>query len=95
MHNVIILHLFSNFKKLQMAHSGRKVYVLSSECQIIGVWTNLKYLCRDRCEIERFASYSKLSKEIAELRKSDEQSNILTVNTKDGKTYQIKIEMLQ
>ena len=74
---------------------GRVIYILTSECKILGSWTNLKQLCIDRNEVEKFASYSKLSKEIAELRKTDEQTDILTVNTKDGKTYQIKIEILQ
>ena len=74
---------------------GRVIYILTFEYRILGSWTNLKQLCIDRNEIEKFASYSKLSKEIAELRKSDEQADILTVNTKDGKTYEIKIEILK
>ena len=74
---------------------GRVIYILTFEFRIIGSWTNLRQLCIDRNEIEEFASYSKLSKEIAELRKNDEQTDILTVNTKDGKTYEIKIEILK
>lgn len=73
----------------------RKVYILfSSTHELLGVWTNLKYLCNDMGKIELFVSYSKLSKEIAELRKAGEVTE-LSITTKDEKAYQIKIEILR
>ncbi len=74
---------------------GQKVYVLSANCQVLGVWTNLKQLCYDRLQIEKFASYSTLSKVVAQMKKDNDESFTFEVATKDGKTYQLKMEILQ
>jgi hypothetical protein len=74
---------------------GRKVYVLVSNCQILGVWTNLKYLCRDRQILGFFPSYSKLSKEIALIRNNAVETPVLDVTTKDNAKYQIKVEVVK
>jgi hypothetical protein len=72
-----------------------RVYVLTSECQVIGIWTNLLKLCTDRNEIEKFPSYSKLSKEIALLRKDGAIADKLDFTTKWGKVYTIQIDNIQ
>lgn len=74
---------------------GQKVYVLSSNCLIVGVWTNLKQLCVDMALIEKFPSYSNLSKVIAPLRKNNTNSFSFDITTKENKTYQIKVEILK
>jgi hypothetical protein len=74
---------------------GQKVYVLSANCEIIGVWTNLKQMCIDRALIEKFPSYSKLSKDVATLRNESDDLPVLEIKTKDGKAYQIKTEKLK
>ena len=74
---------------------GRKVYVLTKECQVLGVWTNLKYLCHDRKSIGTFPSYSKLSKEIALLRSQNVETPTLNVLTKDDVKYEIKVELIK
>jgi hypothetical protein len=74
---------------------GRKIYVLVFDNKVIGCWSNLKHLCNDATiEDVDFTSYSKLSKEVAELRKVGEVTE-LSVTTKEGKAYQIKIEILR
>lgn len=74
---------------------NRKIYIMLSEGEILGAWTNLKYLCRDRNTEGEFPSYSKLSKEIAALRGEGVEMPVLDVKTKDGKTYQIKVELVR
>ncbi len=74
---------------------GQKVYILSFECEILGAWTNLKQMCIDRSLIENFTSYSKLSKDVAQLRNQNEEIPTLEIKTKDFKAYQIKIEKLK
>jgi hypothetical protein len=71
---------------------GRVIYILLSECTVLGSWTNLKQLCNDT---EGFISYSKLSKEIATLRKDGLETPAFELKTKDGKAYQIKVEKLK
>lgn len=82
-----------------MTHSrtikGRIIYILLFECQILGTWRNLRQLCKDRNEIENFASYSKLSKEVALIRKDENALQQIEVITKQAKSYQIKIEVLK
>ena len=72
---------------------NRKVYILLSDCEILGVWTNLKYLCDAHDDI-RFPSYSKLSKDIAILRKEGTENPCIHFETKTKK-YQIKVEIIK
>ena len=74
---------------------NRKIYIMLSDGEVLGAWTNLKYLCRDRNTEGVFPSYSKLSKDIAALRSEGHETPILDVKTKDGKTYQIKVELVR
>jgi hypothetical protein len=74
---------------------NRKVYILLSEGSILGAWTNLKYLCRDRNTEGSFPSYSKLSKDIAALRSESDETPVLTIKTKDNKDFQIKVEIVR
>lgn len=88
---------FFNIKIVKMAvQKDRKVYVLSLNCEILGVWTNLKHLCIDMLNTGvQFSSYSKLSKELSEQRKQDIEKNVLEVSTKDGKLYKILVEVIK
>lgn len=72
---------------------GQNVYALTCDNEIIGIWTNLSKLCTDRNLIEKFVSYSKLSKEIAIMRQNGMDKPILEVTTKD-KIYKIHAQVL-
>jgi hypothetical protein len=72
---------------------GQNVYVLILDNQLLGVWTNLLKLCRDRNEIENFVSYSKISKDIAIMRQNGDDKPILEVKTTD-KIYKIHSQPL-
>ena len=75
---------------------NRKVYVLSLNNEILGVWTNLKHLCNDMLMSGvQFSSYSKLSKELSDQRKEETEKNMLEVTTKDGKQYKILVEIVK
>jgi hypothetical protein len=73
---------------------GRKIYVLTSNCKIIGTWSNLRHLCVELKE-KGFPSYSKLSKTVALLRKDGNETPEIDVSMKDGQPYQIKVEILK
>ncbi|MBL7815209.1 MAG: hypothetical protein JNL70_09370 [Saprospiraceae bacterium] len=74
---------------------NRKIYILLFEGTVLGAWTNLKYLCRDRNTEGVFPSYSKLSKDIAALRNEGNDTPVLSIKTKDSKEYQIKVELVR
>jgi hypothetical protein len=73
---------------------GRIIYILLTDCTVLGTWTNLKQLCTDM-DTEGFISYSKLSKEIATIRKDGLETPVFDIKTKIGKAYQIKVEKLK
>ena len=72
-----------------------RVYALTSNCQVIGIWTNLYKLCTDRNKVGKFPSYSKLSKEIALLRQTNANIDKLEFTTKDNLQYTIQIDILR
>jgi hypothetical protein len=74
---------------------GHLVYILLHEQQIIGTWSNLKHLCDDVKKDKEFISYSKLSKEIAAIRRDGIEVDCLDFTTREGEKYTIKIEKLR
>jgi hypothetical protein len=78
---------------------GRKVYILVHENKILGAWTNLQSLCLHMKEETVFPSYSKLTKEVNEIRKNMKQDSLdngtIEFKAKDGKDYTIQIENLK
>jgi hypothetical protein len=74
---------------------GKFVYILLSNCEVVGTWTNLKHLCNDMSEKTEFVSYSKLSKEVATLRKNGMDTGKLDFTTKDGVKYTVQIDILK
>jgi hypothetical protein len=77
------------------AMRGRTIYVITLDSNFFGAWSSLKQLCIDMNEKVGFASYSKLSKEIATIRKYSIDITQLPVIGKDEKTYTIQIEILK
>jgi hypothetical protein len=84
-----------NHKTSRGALKGHSVYVLINECNVLGTWTNLKHLCNDMSEKTEFVSYSKLSKEVATLRKNGTDTGKLEFTTKDGVKYTVQIDVLR
>lgn len=84
-----------NHKTSRGALKGHSVYVLINECNVIGTWTNIKHLCSDMAEKTEFVSYSKISKEIANLRKEGMTTGKLEFTTKDNVQYTIQIDILR
>jgi hypothetical protein len=74
---------------------GQKVYVLLSNSEVIGVWSNLKHLCIEMNSDSPFCSYSKLSKDISKLRNEGNETGILKFKVKDEKDYTIDIQYLR
>lgn len=73
---------------------GRIIYILLSDTNVLGSWTNLKQLCNDM-KNNGFVSYSKLSKEIATIRKDGNETPLILLKNKDEKEYQLKVERLK
>lgn len=76
---------------------GQKLYVLLSECQIIGVWSNLSILVRELSTVnaeDKTALYLKIYRQ---LKKHTEGGEIFSYDFKDSnnKVFQIKVEKLQ
>ena len=69
---------------------GRKAYILICEGEILDVWSNIKYLCRDMKEDtdNKFPSYSKISK-------MDKSSGKLTFTGWDKKEYVVLIKVVR
>jgi hypothetical protein len=68
--------------------NAKRYIVLNLNCELVGVWSNLKNLCEDMKERDNeFYSYSSLSK-----RRNDE--NPIKFSTAKGE-YQIYIEKLK
>lgn len=84
-------------KTVYMAHSikGRLVYVLLTEGVVVGTWVTLTTLCEEMNTNEPFASYSKLSKDIAKSRREGNLTPAISFTTKEGKSYTLKVESLK
>ena len=76
---------------------GRKIYALTSNCEIIGVWSNLTSLVNDFNKSTKTLSYFKIYRQI----KFHTEGGLLLENftyefrDKDGIAYQIKVKALQ
>ena len=69
-----------NYKK---EHAERRISVLNGNCELIGVWGNLKKLCDDMKEQDaEFLSYSTLSH-----RRADENPIRFTTAQKEYAVY--------
>ncbi|MEO1263940.1 MAG: hypothetical protein AAFZ15_34360 [Bacteroidota bacterium] len=68
---------------------GLNVYVLQSDCKVLGTWSNLKKLCEEMKEEDsEFLSYSSLSKKKAE-------ENPIVFETSAGIEYELYVEKVK
>lgn len=86
--NVCRIDLISGQKEV-MTQRGRRVYVLFKDSELVGVWSNLLYLCKEMKEEQPdpFPSYSSLSK-------MDKLEGVLEFE-KGGHTYKICIQVVR
>ncbi len=77
-----------------MKRKGTKVYILSSQCAVIGAWTNLKKMI-DALTVEN--SHALYHRIYRHTQKFTEGADIPAYDFEDieGKPYQLKIEILQ
>lgn len=86
--NVCRFGLISEQKET-MTQRGRRVYVLFKGNELVGVWSNLLYLCKEMKEERNapFPSYSTLSK-------MDKLEGVLEF-VKGGHTYKIYVQVVR
>lgn len=78
---------------------GQKLYILLSEFQIIGVWSNLSVLVRESLieSDEKASLYMKIYRLLKKHTEGGQPIETFNYEFSDanGKTYQIKIEILK
>ncbi len=68
---------------------ANKQYVLLADCEVLGVWGNLKKLCEDmKVKDGDFLSYSSLSKK-------KKHENPIIFKNDDGVTYKVYVEVVK
>jgi hypothetical protein len=72
---------------------GRKIYALTSNCKILGVWSNLACLVNDFNKTSKTLSYFKIYRLIKQHTEGVE--SFIYEFTDNGTTYQITVESLQ
>lgn len=79
-----------------MKRKGSKVYILISECSVVGVWSNLKHLI-DNLKVaneKKRALYQKIYRHIQKYTEGVEIPHFEFIDT-EGKSNQIKVELIQ
>ena len=76
---------------------GRKIYAVTSNCEIIGVWSNLSNLVTYFNQKDIALVYFKVYRQLKKHTERGQPIENFTYDFTDdnGKTYQIKIEILQ
>ena len=77
-----------------MTRKGTKAYILTSECTVIGAWTNLKKLIDTLSLNNKVAVLHRIYRHITKHTEGVEIPHYEFTDD-NGKTYQIKIEILQ
>jgi hypothetical protein len=68
---------------------GRKVYTLikKDNCNVVGTWSNLKYLCESMKDENGFPSYWTLTR-------MNKENGLLEFEDKSGTAYKIQITLI-
>ncbi len=76
---------------------GRKLYTLISECEIVGIWSNLAALINEFNNGSNILSYFKIYRLIKSHTEGGQNLNLFRYDfiDKENKEYQIKIEILK
>lgn len=75
---------------------GRKIYILLSENDVVGLWSNLLSLTRDFNNGSTLLSYHKIYRHLkTHLDNDDVKTFCYDFIFTDGKQYRIKVENLQ
>lgn len=76
---------------------GRKIYAVTSNCEIVGVWSNLSNLVTDLNKSNIALVYFKIYRKLKKHTEGGQPIETFTYDftDNDGKAYQIKIETLK
>ena len=80
-----------------MKKKGIKVYILTSECTVIGAWSNAKHLLLTMDISNKDAMYYKVYRHFKK-HMTDDISNVpplYKLADNNGKTFEIKLELIQ
>lgn len=97
------LHISFNFVALLFIKSvikvkGQKLYIVNSGNEIIGIWSNLTGLVKHFKDLSIIVPYHRINRQVKQVQINGIDSFkdfSFEFSDSDGKTYQIKIEILQ
>lgn len=78
-----------------MKRKGTKVYILTSECAVIGAWSNLKKLIDILPVDNKAALYHRIYRHIQKYQSKDLEIPHFEFIDTEGKSNQIKVELIQ
>lgn len=76
---------------------GRKIYAVTSNCEIVGVWSNLSNLVADINKSEVLLVYFKVYRLLKKHTEGGQPVENFTYDFSDtkGQSYQLKVEILK
>lgn len=80
-----------------MRKKGIKIYILTSECVVIGAWSNAKHLINTLNVENKDATYYKVYRYFKKQLEQNSDNITVPYNITDieGKTFEIKLDVIQ
>ena len=91
------IHIPLYSKSNNVKRKGLKVYILTSECTVIGAWSNLKHLIENVDVPNKISTYYKVYRYYKKHTTDDVSITppLYKLIDNNGKTFEIKLELIQ